>query len=198
MSTFHATVSLALLLSSNDHAASHSSVLDRTVMAWVEGNWSDVARFVLEGDGKGAVNAISVEGMWTLSIPPSTPRTPRLVVNQDKVAEHRHIWQGGLAKARGIRTYPIIGFGGNMTLLLRLFEPATQAQFISDLAQEIAVTGVDGMPSQQPSTCFLAGRPSQSTLKALLAPAGIWDHQAISGTGSLVLGYAASGISMRW
>lgn len=37
MSTFHATVSLALLLSSNDHAASHSSVLDRTVMAWVEG-----------------------------------------------------------------------------------------------------------------------------------------------------------------
>lgn len=58
---------------------------------------------MLEGDGKGAVNAISVEGMWTLSIPPSTPRTPRLVVNQDKVAEHRHIWQGGLAKARGIR-----------------------------------------------------------------------------------------------
>lgn len=43
------------------------------------------------------------------------------------------------------RTYPIIGFGGNMTLLRRLFEPATQAQFISDLAQEIAVTGVDGV-----------------------------------------------------
>ena len=32
-----------------------------------------------------------------------------------------------------------------MTLLRRLFEPAIQAQFISDLAQEIAVTGVDGV-----------------------------------------------------
>ena len=32
-----------------------------------------------------------------------------------------------------------------MTLLRGLFEPATQRQFISDIAQQIAETGVDGV-----------------------------------------------------
>ena len=84
------------------------------------GNWTDVARYVMEGDARGAVNAISVEGMWTLN---TTAGVAKLVVNHDKVALHKRIWQGSLAKARGIRTYPIIGFVACVMLVSRSLFP---------------------------------------------------------------------------
>ena len=50
-------------------ASGKTASTNKTVLAWVEGNWTEVAEFVLTGAARGAVNAISAEGMWLLGSP---------------------------------------------------------------------------------------------------------------------------------
>ena len=38
----------------------------KTVMAWIEGNFTQVADFVLRGEGRGAVNAVSHTSVFRL------------------------------------------------------------------------------------------------------------------------------------
>ena len=115
-----------------------ASTNGKTVLAWIEGNWTEVADFVISGTAKGAVNAISASGMWGVS-----SMNGSLTVNQARVEEHKKIWQGKIAKQAGIRTYPVIGFGGNITVLRQLF--MEKDQFIADVCEQIRSTGVDGV-----------------------------------------------------
>jgi hypothetical protein len=114
----------------------------RTVMAWIEGNNTEVAQFVLRGAGKGAVNAVSSGSVFGVSA--SSTRAV-LTVNSVGLEEHRRIWQTGLAKQMGIRTYPVIGYGGNISGLRSLFQPATQKEFIEQLVLQVQQSDVDGI-----------------------------------------------------
>jgi hypothetical protein len=125
----HLLLLLAMLCSTNS---------SNTVLAWVEGNWTEVADFVISGNAKGAVNAISAGGMWGVS-----HLNGSLTINQAAVEEHRKIWQSTAAKAAGIRTFPVIGFGGNISVLRQLF--AAQDQFITALTEQIQSSQVDGV-----------------------------------------------------
>ena len=112
---------------------------NNTVLAWIEGNWTEVANFILHGNAKGAVNAISAGGMWGVSSIDGS-----LVVNEQRVQDHRNIWQSKEAKEAGIRTYPVIGFGGNITVLRQLFDGGSD-KFIQDVCNEMLSLGVDGV-----------------------------------------------------
>jgi len=68
--------------------ATTSPTNNNTVLAWIEGNWTEVANFILHGNAKGAVNAISAGGMWGVSSIDGS-----LVVNEQRVQDHRNIWQ---------------------------------------------------------------------------------------------------------
>eukprot|EP01052_Picozoa_sp_SAG31_P012708 SAG31_NODE_748_length_12390_cov_6.306484_12_plen_289_part_00 len=115
---------------------------DRTVMAWIEGNMTDVADFVLRGAGKGAVNAVSHTSVFRLH---ANATAARLVVDANGLEEHRQHWQQGAAKSLGIRTYPCIGYGGNISGLRTLFQPEIQASFIQELVAAIEKSDVDGI-----------------------------------------------------
>jgi hypothetical protein len=114
----------------------------RTVMAWIEGNNTEVAHFIMQGLGKGAVNAVSSGSVFGLA---ANSSSAVLTVNQAGLQEHRRIWQAGAAKQAGIRTFPVIGYGGNITGLRTLFQPATQRTFIRELVEQVALSDVDGI-----------------------------------------------------
>ena len=78
----------------------------KTVMAWVIGNASESAHFILQGAGKGAINAVSVGGLFSFA---ANATDAWFKPNPAAIAAHRQQWQEGAAKAAGIRTYPIIG-----------------------------------------------------------------------------------------
>ena len=126
---------LIIRITSSANASTNNG---KTVLAWVEGNWTEVADFVISGSAKGAVNAISAGGMWGVS-----SINGSLTVNQARVEEHKKIWQGEKAKLAKLRTYPVIGFGGNITVLRQLF--LEKDQFIADVCEQISSTAVDGV-----------------------------------------------------
>ena len=112
---------------------------NRTVLAWVEGNWTEVADFVLDGSAKGAVNAVSAGGMWGVSSLDGS-----LTVDLAKQEEHRRIWQSARARSAGLRTYPVVGFGGNITVLRTMFARGQDA-FVGALSQAVHDLDVDGV-----------------------------------------------------
>ena len=112
---------------------------DKTVLAWVEGNWSEVAEFVLGGSAKGAVNAVSAGGMWGVS-----PVDGSLTIDAAKEDEHRRVWQSARARDAGLRTYPVVGFGGNITVLRTMFEHG-QDDFVREISRKVLDLDVDGV-----------------------------------------------------
>ena len=134
---------LLVVLGGNPAASSQK----KTVMAWIEGNLSEVSHFVLHGAGKGAVNAVSHTSLFTLA---ANATAASLSINTVALAEHKVMWQQGTAKQLGIRTHPCIGYGGNITGLRTLFQPANQGRFITDLVAAIQASDVDVRSSPPP------------------------------------------------
>ena len=58
---------------------------------------------------------------------------------------YRATWQQGDAKALGIRTYPCIGYGDNITGLRALFQPENQQRFVAQLVAAVEQSDVDGV-----------------------------------------------------
>ena len=75
---------LLLVAICNTESSNARNTNTNTVLAWVEGNWTEVADFVIAGNAKGAVNAISAGGMWGVS-----HLNGSLTINQAAVEEHR-------------------------------------------------------------------------------------------------------------
>ena len=71
----------------------------KTVMAWIEGNFTDVADFVLYGPAKGAVNAVSHTSVFRLH---ANSTAAEFVVDSAALAKHKRMWQQGTAKQLGI------------------------------------------------------------------------------------------------
>ena len=115
---------------------------DKTVMAWIEGDMTEVADFVLRGAGKGAVNAVSHTSVFRLH---ANATAAQLTVDDAALEQHRQHWQQGTAKTLGIRTYPCVGYGGNITGLRTLFEAGNQANFIKGLVAAVEKSDVDGI-----------------------------------------------------
>ena len=121
-------------------AASSAAAPQKTVMAWIEGNFSDVSDFVLRGEGKGAVNAVSHTSLFRLH---ANSTSATLAVDAVALAEHRRMWQQGTAKQLGIRTYPCVGYGGNISGLRTLFQPTIQGRVIEELVAAVHSADVD-------------------------------------------------------
>ena len=88
---------------------------------------SAIGEFVLHGEGKGAVNAVSHTSIFRLQ---ANATDAQFTTDPVALAEHRRLWQEGTAKRRGIRTYPMIGYGHNISGLRTLFQPARQARVV--------------------------------------------------------------------
>ena len=113
----------------------------KTVLAWIEGNQSAIAEFILRGKGKGAVNAVSA-AIFQLQ---ANATDAQFVADPAALAEHKRLWQEGTAKQLGIRTYPMIGYGNNISGLRTLFQPAHQARVIADIVAAVKSSDVDGV-----------------------------------------------------
>ena len=120
----------------------------RTVMAWIEGDMEAVADFVLRGAGKGAVNAVSHTSVFRLT---ANTTSAELIVNQPALANHSRTWQQGTAKQLGIRTYPCIGYGGNISGLRTVFQPENQRRIVREIAHHVQQSDVDGTYTQSPT-----------------------------------------------
>lgn len=119
----------------------------RTVMVWIAGNSSLAADFILTGAGKGAVNAVSVGGLFGLE---DNATDVWLTVDEANVAAHRKTWQEGAAKAAGIRTFPSInlihhGVASGIFAFRVLVQPRVQRTLIAQLTSAIVRTDVDGL-----------------------------------------------------
>jgi hypothetical protein len=119
----------------------------RTVMAWVASNSTESAHFILNGEGKGAVNAVSVGGLFGLA---DNQTDVWLMVDQAAVAAHHRTWQEGDAAAAGIRTLPSLnlihhGISPGIFGFRVLVQPRVQQRFIAELVSAIEASGVDGL-----------------------------------------------------
>ena len=111
----------------------------RTVMAWLAScgeNWTVCADFVLRGPAKGAVNAISAGGLVEMNQSDWTLRAG----DSASIASYKRVWQ-----VPGMRHYPILGAGGNITLLRPLFAKANRTAFAKSAAAVVVAGGWDGL-----------------------------------------------------
>lgn len=112
----------------------------RTVMAWIStavSNWDRCAQFLdTGGDGEGTVNAISIDNLYRFD-------GTTITADPAAISAHARLWQkpGGR-----FRTYPMIGYGGNITgLRPLLFDPTVQQSFVEYLATAAVTRGYDGI-----------------------------------------------------
>lgn len=117
----------------------------RTVMAWVStdpANWPTCRDFLTTGAGKGAVNAISIDNLYTFH--PENGTLSRDLGGAN-IAAQQKIW------ASSFRLYPMIGYGGNVTGLHQLF--AAPEAFIGMLVKDAVEFGWAGINIDfEPST----------------------------------------------
>ena len=66
-------------------------------MAWVIGNASESAHFILQGAGKGAINAVSVGGLFSFG---ANATDAWFKPNPAAIAAHRQQWQEGAMMSR--------------------------------------------------------------------------------------------------
>lgn len=115
----------------------------RTVMAWVStsvANWKQCATFLGPGgEAEGTVNAISIDNLYSFN--PARGLEDMFTADDAAIAEHKTLWKDG-----GFRTYPMIGFGANITALRPLLSSASwQEKFISFLTSEAVTHTYDGI-----------------------------------------------------
>jgi hypothetical protein len=151
---------------------------ERTVMAWVStapANWATCHEFLTSGAGKGTVNAISIDNLYSYhpengTLTRDQVRTTPLWSKKDwftktgsgrtwkKVEKIRRVSQGGATIAlqqklwaSDFRLYPMIGYGGNVTGLHSLF--AAPDAFIATLVGDAVAFGWAGVNIDfEPST----------------------------------------------
>ena len=114
----------------------------KTVLAWIAGNSSESAEFVLRGNGKGAVNAVSVGGLFSSA---ANATDVWLTVNQPAIDAHAKTWKSAEAQALGIRTYPSMNLRWDIISFRVLAQPRVQTPFIVDLVAAIEKADVDGL-----------------------------------------------------
>ena len=115
----------------------------RTVMAFLSTgveNWAQCKSFLDEGgEAAGTVNAVSICNCYHFD--PSA--TPMITPNPDVIAAHVATWQ---QPGSAFRTFPLIGFGGNISALQPLLSNATEQQhFVDFLVSEAVRWGYDGL-----------------------------------------------------
>ena len=120
----------------------------RTVMAFIStdvSNWAPLAAYLSpSGEGAGTVNAVSIDNLYRFN-PRGNPADPvsllKPLAGGANILAHKRIWIDG-----GYRTYPMIGFGGNITdLRFMLLNTNTKATLISLLVNEATKQGYDGI-----------------------------------------------------
>lgn len=70
----------------------------KTVLAWIAGPTNESVEFVLRGNGKGAVNAVSVGGLFSSA---ANATDVWLTVNQPAIDAHAAAWKSAEAAALG-------------------------------------------------------------------------------------------------
>ena len=116
-------------------------------MAWVAGDANESAEFILQGEGRGAINAVSVGGLFGMV---DNETDVWLTVDAATVAAHRRTWQGAATKAAGIRTFPSLnlihhGIRPGIFAFRLLVQPRVQRAFIAQLVAAIEASDVDGL-----------------------------------------------------
>jgi hypothetical protein len=102
-------------------------------------NWAQCKSFLDEGgEAAGTVNAVSIDNCYHFD-PSATP-----MVTPDPAVIAAHItWQ---QPGSAFRTYPMIGFGGNISALRPLLSNGTkQQQYVDYLVAEAVRVGYDGI-----------------------------------------------------
>ena len=122
----------------SDEQQQSSPPPQRTVMAWVStdvANWPQCAEFLTTGPAKGTVNAVSIDNLYTLH-----PSNGTLIRRLPEIAAHTKVWQS----SGSFRTYPMIGFGDNVTLLRQLWSnPTDFIMLLRDDAVRYNYTGIN-------------------------------------------------------
>ena len=138
IATMCRNVSIASLKTDDGDDVTETGASRKTVMAWLTGcgaNWTDCADFILRGPAKGAVNAVSAGGLIELN---STDWTLH-AADSETIANWKRVW------GSGIRTFPVIGAGGNITSLRPLFAKANITAFATSAAAVVAELGFAGL-----------------------------------------------------
>jgi hypothetical protein len=101
-------------------------------------NWDQCASFLGEGGaGHGTVNAISIDNLYHFS----PTKSPMLSIDAAAIEKHTSLWVKG-----GYRTYPMIGFGRNITeLRVMLLNSTAQQDFVGTLVSEAVRHTYDGI-----------------------------------------------------
>ena len=134
---------LALSTADSEHQISTAPAPARkTVLAWIAGNSNESAEFVLRGSGRGAVNAVSVGGLFSSA---ANATNVWLTVNQPAIDAHAATWKSAEAHSLGIRTYPSMNLRWDVVSFRVLAQPHVQKPFIADLVAAIAAADVDGL-----------------------------------------------------
>ena len=130
------------LLANDDETKLKPPQPQRTVMAFIStaiSNWPRLAEYLSDGGkGAGTVNAVSIDNLYHFD-----PRgDPMLKPDANAIAEHTRIW---IQEAK-VQTYPMIGFGGNITnLRAMLLSSTSQHAMVATLVHEAVVHGFNGI-----------------------------------------------------
>jgi hypothetical protein len=158
-----------------------SSLPEKTVMAWLIGNATECHEWILNGAAKGAINAVSRPGLFSLA---ANKTDAWFRPNPGEIAHHRSLWQEGAAKAAGIRTFPMIGMG-SITDFRLLVQPHVQATAIAGLAADALAADIDGInidfeppDAKNPDGSLDPSSPLQATIQDGIAFAAFLDALA--------------------
>jgi hypothetical protein len=134
-------LALMVLMCCQSVASGQLASNKRTVMAFIStaiSNWEQCADFLGEkGAGYGTVNAISIDNLYHFN----PAKSPMFTVDAAAIEKHTALWVHG-----GYRTYPMIGFGRNITeLRVMLLNNTAQQQFVDILVSESMKHAYDGI-----------------------------------------------------